>query len=104
MAARFVLVFILCRIALESSPGKELSPWLFLCAVFILVPSLLYVSLSHLVFGAGCGLRLYRFLIIAFLSTYVYQFLVSVFKDNKMAQSNGSFKLYCYQKLCKAFF
>ena len=26
------------------------------------------MSLSHLVFGAGCGIRLYRFLIIAFLS------------------------------------
>ena len=30
----------------------------------------MYVSLFHLVFGAGCGIRLYRFLIIAFLSTF----------------------------------
>ena len=34
--------------------------------VLFLVQSLLYVSLSHLVFGAGCGIRLYRFLAIAF--------------------------------------
>ena len=41
------------------------------CFLF-LVPSYLYVSLSHLVFGAGCGIRLYRFLIIAVLSTIMY--------------------------------
>ena len=38
--------------------------WLFTCAVFILV------SLSHLVFRVGYGIRLFRFLIIAFLSTW----------------------------------
>ena len=68
----FDLLFILFRIALWPSAGKELSPWLFTCVVFILVPSWLYVSLSHLVFGAGCGIRLYRFLIIAFLYTLPY--------------------------------
>ena len=30
---------LLFRIVLWSSVGKELSPWLFTCAVFILVPS-----------------------------------------------------------------
>ena len=49
--------------------GKEPSPWLFARVVLFLVPSPLYVSLSHLVFGAGCGILLYGFLIIAFLST-----------------------------------
>ena len=58
----FDLLFNLFRIALWPSVGKELSPWLFTCAVFILVP-------SWLEFRAGCGIRLYRFLIIAFLST-----------------------------------
>ena len=33
------LQFNLIRIALWPSVGKELSPWLFTCAVFILVPS-----------------------------------------------------------------
>ena len=35
----FDLQFSLFRIALWSSVRKELSPWLFTCAVFILVPS-----------------------------------------------------------------
>ena len=35
----FDLLFNLFRIALWPSVGKELSPWLFTCAVFILVPS-----------------------------------------------------------------
>ena len=47
------------------SAGKELSPWLFTCAIFILV---IRVS-PRLVFGAGCGIPLYQYLIIAFLST-----------------------------------
>ena len=29
----------------------------------------MYVSLSHLMFGAGCGIRFFRFLITAFLSS-----------------------------------
>ena len=44
-------------------------PLAFHLLCFISVQFLLYVSLSHLVFGAGCGIRLVRFLIIAFLST-----------------------------------
>ena len=72
MCVRFLLVFdllfIIIRIALWPSAGKELSLGHSICVVLILMPSLLYVSLSHLVFGAGCGIRLYRFLIIAFLS------------------------------------
>ena len=43
----FDLLFILFRIALWPLFGKELSPWLFTCAVCILVSSYLYVSLSH---------------------------------------------------------
>ena len=35
----FDLLFNLFTIALWPSVGKELSPWLFTCAVFILVPS-----------------------------------------------------------------
>ena len=35
----FDLLFNLFRIALWPSVGKEFSPWLFTCAVFILVPS-----------------------------------------------------------------
>ena len=70
MLVRFLLVcdllFILFRIALGPSAGKKLFLWLFSCVVLILVQSQLYVSLSHLVFWAGCGIRLCRFLIIAF--------------------------------------
>ena len=33
------LLFILFRIALWPSAGKELSPWLFTCVVFILMSS-----------------------------------------------------------------
>ena len=35
----FDLLFILIRVALWPSAGKELSPWLFTCVVFISVPS-----------------------------------------------------------------
>ena len=34
-----LIMFNLFRIALWPSVGKELSPWLFICVVFILVPS-----------------------------------------------------------------
>ena len=72
MCVRFLLVFdllfIIFRIALWPSAGKEMSLGHFICVVLIVASSLLYVFLSHLVFGAGCGIRLYRFLIIAFLS------------------------------------
>ena len=63
-------MFILFRIALWPSAGKELFLWLFICVVLILVPSCLYVSLSHLVFGAEYGIRLYPLLIIVFISTF----------------------------------
>ena len=63
MFFRFLFVFDLLlnsfRIALWSSVGKELSPWRFICAVFILVS----LSLFRLVFRAGYGIQLYRFLI-----------------------------------------
>ena len=46
MFVRFLFVFDillnLFRIALWPSVLKELSPWLFLCAVFILVPCGVY--------------------------------------------------------------
>ena len=35
----FDLLFNLFSIALLPSVGKEVSPWIFTCAVFILVPS-----------------------------------------------------------------
>ena len=44
----------LFKIALWPSFGIELSLWLLTCAVFILVLSLFRVSLSPLVFRAGC--------------------------------------------------
>ena len=72
----FDLLFILFRIALWPSAGKELSPWLFICAFFILVPSKLNVSHSHLVFGTECRILLYRFLIISFLTTSISSMLV----------------------------
>ena len=82
MSVRFLFVFDLLfnlfRIALWPSVGKELSPWLFSCAIFVLVPSCLEESLSCLVFRAGCGIWLYRFLIIAFLSTLNCPLLIIV--------------------------
>ena len=61
-------------IALWPSVGERAVPLAFHLCCFNFSPALvvceLYVSLSQLVFGAGCGVRLYRFLIIAFLSTY----------------------------------
>ena len=63
------LLFILFRIALWPSAWKELSLLALHLCCFNFSAVLLYVSLSHLVFGARCGIRLYRFLIIAFLST-----------------------------------
>ena len=53
-------------------------PLAFHCVGFILVSSQLYASLSHLVFWAGCGIRLYRFLILAFLSTLPVRQVVPV--------------------------
>ena len=41
------------------------------CRITFLVPSKLDVSLSNLVFEAGCWVRLHRFLIIAVLSTFL---------------------------------
>ena len=36
---KILLLLLLFRIALWPIVGKELAPWLFACAVFILVPS-----------------------------------------------------------------
>ena len=65
------LLFNLFRIALWPSVGKELSPWLFTCADFVL--SAVLIVGSRLVFRAACGFRLYRF--IAFLSTFHMELL-----------------------------
>ena len=67
----FDLLFNLFRIALWPSVGNELSPKLFTCAIFILVPSAIIVDVPFPVWclGSGYRIRLYRFLIIAFLST-----------------------------------
>ena len=77
MLVRFLLVFdlliILFRIALWAVVAicwERAVPLAFhLCCFSFLVPSQLYVSFSNLVFWAGCGIVLYRFLIVAFLST-----------------------------------
>ena len=59
-SSAFCLSLAYCSIYLgKPSVGKVLSPWLFTCAVFILVPSKLQVSLSRLVFRTGYGIRLY---------------------------------------------
>ena len=50
---------------------ERAAPLAFHLCCFYLVPSELWVSLSRLVFRAGCGFRLYRFLI-AMLSTLVF--------------------------------
>ena len=42
------------------------------------------MSLSHLVFRAGCGIRLYQFLIIALSSTFENIFGINVFLMNTM--------------------
>ena len=59
-SSAFCLSLTYCSIYLgKPSVGKVLTPWLFTCAVFILVPSKLQVSLSRLVFRTGYGIRLY---------------------------------------------
>ena len=72
MSIRFLLVFdllfTLFRIALWLSAGKELSPWLFTCVVFIFS----VVLVVHDLFPFGVWGRMYWFLIIAFLSTLKY--------------------------------
>ena len=49
--------------------GKSCPLGFSLVLFLFLVPSQLYVSFSNLVFWAGCGIVLYRFLIVAFLSS-----------------------------------
>ena len=64
----FDLLFNLFRIALWPSVGKELSPWLLTCAVFILVSILIVgVSFSFGVYGRMWN-SIVSFLMIAFLS------------------------------------
>ena len=60
--------FCWSRIAWWPSAGKELFPCFSLVLFLFSVPPKLYVSISHLVlvFGAECGMRLCRFLIIVF--------------------------------------
>ena len=91
------LLFILFRIALWPSVGKELSPWLFTCVVLCFVPFSLYVSLSHLVFGAGCGIRLFRFLIIAF-----YLLLYPVHHIDNLSSNFASATTYFSLEICSA--
>ena len=55
-------LFVQCfKIALWPSAGIELSSWL--SELFYFMPSWLFVFVYRLVFGAWCGIRLYRFLI-----------------------------------------
>ena len=60
--------FIMFKIASWTSTGKELISWLSDCAVISLCRLDLFVFLSRMVSGEGCGIQLYRFLIIAFSS------------------------------------
>ena len=65
----FDFVFILFRIAWWPSAGKELSPWLSARVVFISCRLNCMCFFPVRCLGAGCGIRLYWFLIIAFSST-----------------------------------
>ena len=56
-------------VASWTSTGKELISLLSDCAVISLCRLDLFVFLSRMVSVEGCGIRLYRFLITAFLST-----------------------------------
>ena len=40
----------------KNTVAKELSPWLFTCAVFYFSADLIEVPLLRLVFRAGCGI------------------------------------------------
>ena len=60
-----------CIVAICWKRAVPLAFWLFTCVVFIFSAVLVVVSHSHLVFGAGCGIRLYRFPIIAFLFAFL---------------------------------
>ena len=65
----FDYLFNMFKVASWTSTGKELISWLFDCAAISLCRLDLFVFLSRMVSGEGCGIRLYQFLIIAFLST-----------------------------------
>ena len=72
MCVRVLVVFddllISFPIVWWTSAGKELTSWLYDCSV-LLYAVFIFVFLSRIVSGEGSGIRLYRFLIIAFSST-----------------------------------
>ena len=65
-----LLIHVLFRIAWWTSAGKELTSWLSACAVLLYAVLIFFVFLSRMVSGEGSGIRLYRFLTIAFSSTH----------------------------------
>ena len=77
MSVRFLFVFNLLfnlfRIALW--PSVRVVPLAFHLCCFYFSAVLIVGVVSRLVFGAGFGIRLYRFLIIAFLSTLLQKFI-----------------------------
>ena len=77
----FDFVLILFRITGWPSVGKELSPCLPLVLFLFYAVSVVCVPFPLGVW-AGCGIRLYRFLIIAFLSTST-SILASDYGDTK---------------------
>ena len=80
---RFFFI-ILYRIAWWSSAGKELTPWLSACAVLLHAVLICFVPFPY-VYGEGSGIRLYRFLIIAFSSTL----------DFKICEVDVRYSAYC---------
>ena len=71
----FDFLFILIRTDWWSSAGKELSSWLSACAVLLYAVITVGISFPS---GAGCGISLYRVLMIAFLSTLLMLMYVHV--------------------------
>ena len=73
MFVRFLFIYdflsILLRIAWWPSCLERAVLLAFCSCCSYFMPSKLYVFLTYLVFRAGCGIRLYRFLIVAFLFT-----------------------------------
>ena len=73
MSLRFLLVFDNLLFYLGQSGGHLLGKTVLLALLFYFMPSKICVFLSHLVSRACCGIRLYRFLIIAFSSTLLIE-------------------------------
>ena len=84
----FDLLFNLFRIALWPSVGKSCPIGFSLVLFYFSAVLIVGDPLSRLVFGTGCGIRMYRFLIVAFLSSfkmcYLHQYTVIVSTKNAL--------------------